>query len=102
MDESLNCLNGVQWFLSLELKSGYWQVELEEESKPLTAFTVGLLRLYECKWRPFRFMNAPVTFQRLMENFLGDCMLTSTSFILMILSFFQNSSGTFIEIERSA
>ena len=51
---------------------GYWQVELAEESKPLTAFTVGPLRFYECERMPFGLTNAPTTFQRLMENCLGD------------------------------
>ena len=41
IEETLDCLNGVQWFTSLDLKLGYWQVELDEESKALTAFTVG-------------------------------------------------------------
>ena len=39
VDETLDSLQGSQWF-SLDLKSGYWQVEMDEESKPLTAFTV--------------------------------------------------------------
>ena len=41
-DETLNSLQGSQWF-SLDLKSGYWHVKMDEESKPLTAFTVGPL-----------------------------------------------------------
>ena len=45
---------------------------MDEESKPLTAFTVGLLGFYECNRMPFRFTNAPATFQRLMETCLGD------------------------------
>ena len=46
IDESLDCLNGEQWFSSEDLKSGYWIFEFEEESKSLTAFSVGTLRFY--------------------------------------------------------
>ena len=45
---------------------------MDEESKPLTAFTVGPLGFYECETMPFRLTNAPATFQRLMETCLGD------------------------------
>ena len=72
IDETLDSLQGSQWFSSLDLKSGYWQVKMDEESKPLTAFKSGPLRFYECKRMPFRLTNTPATFQRLMETCLGD------------------------------
>ena len=72
IDETLDCLGGDTIFSSLDLKSGYWQVEMEEESKPLTAFTVGPLGFYKCKRMPFGLTNAPATFQHLMENCLGE------------------------------
>ena len=59
-------------FSSLDLKSGYWQVEMEEESKVFTAFTVGPLSFYECECMPFGLTNTPNTFQQLMQSCLGS------------------------------
>ena len=72
IDETLDSLQGSRWFSLLDLKSRYWQVEMDKESKPLMAFMVGPLGFYECKRMHFGLTNAPVTFQRLMETCLGD------------------------------
>ena len=37
IEDSLDCLNGAATFTSLDLQSGYWQVEMTEDSQPLTA-----------------------------------------------------------------
>ena len=48
IEDSLDCLDGATIFTSLDLQSGYWQVELTEASQPLIALTVGPLGFYEC------------------------------------------------------
>ena len=47
IDDTLDCLNGACIFTSVDLKSSYWQVEMDEVSKQFTAFTVGLLGFNE-------------------------------------------------------
>ena len=69
---TLDCLHGAVWFSTLDLKYGYWQVELEEDAKPLTAFTMGPLGFWECECIPFGLTSAPASFQRLMESCLGE------------------------------
>ena len=59
IQETLECFQGAVWFTSLDLKSGYWQGRIKEECKAYTAFTLELLRFYECKSMPFRLTNAP-------------------------------------------
>ena len=49
---------------------------MDEESKQYTAFTLGSMGLYECERMPFRLCNALPTFQRLMQNCLGELNLT--------------------------
>ena len=63
IEDSLDCLDGGTIFTSLILQSGYWQVELTETSKPLTAFTVGPLGFYECIHISFGLTNTPAMFQ---------------------------------------
>ena len=76
IDDTLGCLHGAKWFSTLDLKSGYWQVELEEEAKPLTAFTMDPLGFWECERMPFGLTNVPATFQRLMASCLGELNLS--------------------------
>ena len=58
------------------MNSGFWQVPMSPESKQYTTFTLGSMGLYECESMPFGLCNAPPTFQRLMQNCLGELNLT--------------------------
>ena len=74
--ETLESLTGAAHYLTSDMNSGFWQVPMDEESKQYTAFTLGSMGLYECESMSFGLCNALPTFQRLMQNCLGELNLT--------------------------
>jgi ribonuclease HI len=57
-------------FSQLDLKQGYHQIAVEEESKKFTAFVISNGH-YEYNRVPFGLCNAPRIFQNIMRNILG-------------------------------
>ena len=76
IQEVLESMVGSAHFSSMDFKSGFWQIKMAPESQQYTAFMVGNLRFYELTHMLFRLCNAPVTFQHLMQNMLGELNLT--------------------------
>ena len=70
--KTLESLVGSAYYSTFDLTLGFWQVPMAEESKQYTAFTLGSMDLFECDRMPFGLCNAPATFQRLMQNCLGE------------------------------
>lgn len=75
IEEIFHSLTGAVWFSSLDLKSGYYQIEMAEEDKQKTAFWCPL-GFYEFNRMPQGICNAPATFQRLMEKCMGSMAFT--------------------------
>ncbi len=71
LEEVFSVLTGSKWFSVLDLKSGYYQIEMDEADKQKTAF-VCPLGFWEFNRMPQGITNAPSTFQRLMERCMGD------------------------------
>ena len=74
--ETLESLAGAAHYWMFDMNSGFWQVPMDEESKQYTAFTLGSMGLCECESMPFGLCNALPSFQRLMQNCLGEWNLT--------------------------
>ena len=62
INETLDSLAHASVFTTLDLASGYWQVELEESAKEKTAFSTPGGH-YEFNVMPFGLTNAPSAFQ---------------------------------------
>lgn len=69
IDDTLDCLEGAKYFSSMDLYSGYWQIEVDEADREKTAF-VTPEELYEFKVMPFGLCNSPATFERMMDILL--------------------------------
>ena len=92
----LHRAGGATIFSKLDLASGFHQISLSEESKPLTTFCLPEPVEGNCLWQwtvmPFGLKNAPPTFQRAMTLALKGCEEFATVYIDDILIFSRTRS----------
>lgn len=108
IDDTLDCLYGAEYFSCIDLRSGYWQISVDESDREKTAF-ITPDGLFEFKVMPFGLCNAPATFERMMDRllkglkwvtclcYLDDVIIFSDSFskhlerVQQVLEVFQQS-----------
>src|SRR5688572_17789224 len=92
MDDLLEKFRIARYLTTVDLTSDYWQVEMEEEAKELTAFICSQ-GLYEFNKMPFELTNAPATFQRMMnkllEKYIDDFVNVYINDIIIYLETFE-------------
>lgn len=71
INDVLDKLGNCQYFTTLDLASGFYQVEMNPDDVPKTAFNVEHGH-FEFLRMPMGLKNAPSTFQRVMDNVLRD------------------------------
>ena len=72
IDEMYANLCGAKIFTSLDLRSGYYHIGLDKESKAKTAFIMPFSK-YKFNTVPFSLAQAPAYFQQLISIVLQDC-----------------------------
>ena len=86
IDDILALLGKSKYFTSLDLKSGYWQVAMDEQDKEKTAFACHK-GLFEFNVMPFGLSNAPAVFQELMSVVLQGYSNFATAYLDDIMIF---------------
>ncbi|GFT09019.1 retrovirus-related Pol polyprotein from transposon 297 [Trichonephila clavipes] len=66
MKDMQELAGSVHWLTSIDLLKGYWQIKMDEESKPLTAFTTHNA-VYQWKTMPFGLAGASGTFHCILK-----------------------------------
>ena len=77
IDETVNKIAQYRVFSTIDLKSAYHQVLLQEEDKQYTAFEANNT-LYQFRRIPFGVTNGVAAFQRIMNDFISDECLHDT------------------------
>ena len=89
IDEMHGRLKGAKYFTTLDLRSGYYHIDLSENSKAKMAFITPFGK-YQFEVVPFGLAQAPAYFQQLISMVLQDCSEFTMAYLDDIIIFSRN------------
>lgn len=75
IEDQINRLDGMNYFTSLDMKSGYYQIPLHDDSKDKTAFVTPDGH-FQFTRMPFGIVNGPALFQKMINQVVGTLRYT--------------------------
>ncbi|GJQ73132.1 hypothetical protein Trydic_g1760 [Trypoxylus dichotomus] len=74
-DDQIDRLSGKKYFITLDMRSGYYQIPVSKDSQHKTAF-ITPYGMFEFLRMPFSIVNGPAIFQELINSVLGSLRFT--------------------------
>jgi len=101
IDDQLNRLQGARIFTTLDLKNGFFHVDVDEDSRKFTAFIIPDGQ-YEFLKMPFGLCNSPAVFQRFINAAFRDFICDGTVLTYMddLIVPSENYEDAFIKLQR--
>jgi len=72
IEDNLDALEGSKWFSCLDLRQGFWQISIDKESRPITAFSLQGGKQWQFCKLAFGLCNSPAVFTKLMLMTFSD------------------------------
>ena len=92
INEMYAALHGAKIFTTLDLRSSYYHINLDKESKAKTAFVTPFGK-YEFNSVPFGLAQVPAYFQQLISMVLQDCRDFAMAYLDDIIIFSRTLRG---------
>jgi hypothetical protein len=86
IDDIIDKVGQAKFMTKLDLSRGYWQIPMDPDSIPLSAFCTPH-GLFQWKVMPFGLRNAPATFERLVKRVLSGLEAFTCSYLDDIIIF---------------
>ena len=105
IDDTLDALSGSKYYSTIDLKSGYWQVDLNKEDRPKTAFAIQGGPLWQFTQMCFGLQGASFTFIKLMDEVLRGltfkiCLVYIDDIIVFSRTFEEHMTNLELVLER--